>query len=153
VNEAGFVVVRAGVEHLEALAPLFDAYRQFYDQPSDPRAGEEFLHARLSKDESVVFLAQDPDGTALGFTQLYPVFSSVRLKPMWILNDLYVAPSGRRLGIARALMARAKQHAIETGAGGLELQTGKENTGARTLYRDEGWQLEEDYFRFYLDLD
>ena len=153
MNEAGFVVVRAGVEHLEALTPLFDAYRQFYEQPADRAAAEQFLRARFDRSEAVVFLAQDPDGTALGFTQLYPIFSSVRLKPMWILNDLYVAPSGRRLGIARALMARAKQHAIDSGAGGLELQTGKENTGAQALYRDEGWQLEKDYFRFFLDLD
>lgn len=149
----GFRVLRAGVEHLELLTPLFDAYRQFYEQAPDCHAAAEFLRARLTGDDSVVFLALDDDGSGVGFTQLYPAFSSVRLKPMWILNDLYVTRSGRRRGVAAALMNQARRHAVETGAGGLELQTGRDNTGAQALYRREGWQLEEDYFRFFLDLD
>lgn len=153
MNGLGFRVLRAGVEHIELLTPLFDAYRRFYEKSSDPKAAAEFLCARLTADESVVFLALDDDGNALGFTQLYPAFSSVRLKPMWILNDLYVAPKRRRRGVARTLMARAKQHAAETGAGGLELQTGRDNAVAQALYRREGWQLEEDYWRFFVDLD
>ncbi|TDJ31648.1 MAG: GNAT family N-acetyltransferase [Gammaproteobacteria bacterium] len=149
----GFRVLRAGVEHIELLAPLFDAYRQFYQQTSDSAAAEEFLRARLANDESVVFLAQDDDGNAIGFTQLYPAFSSVRLRSMWILNDLYVTPSARRQGVAVALMHQARQHAIETAAGGLELQTGEDNAAAQALYRDEGWKLEEGYLHFFLDVD
>jgi GNAT superfamily N-acetyltransferase len=153
MSESGFRILRAGIEHMDLLTPLFDAYRHFYEQASDPKAAREFLRARLGRDESVIFLALDDDGSGLGFTQLYPAFSSVRLKPMWILNDLYVTAAGRRRGVAAALMHQARRHAIETGAGGLELQTARDNTAAQALYRREGWQLEEDYFRFFLDLD
>lgn len=153
MREAPFDVLRAGVEHLEAMTPLFDAYRQFYEQPSDPGAARDFLYERLNNDESVVFLAVDPDGTPLGFTQLYPLFSSVRLKPLWILNDLFVVPSARKRRVARALLQRARKHAVDTGARGLELQTGIDNHAAQALYEDTGWRREDEYYRYYINVD
>ena len=146
-------VIRAGTEHLDVLTPLFDAYRQFYGQPPALEAAREFLSDRLAREQSVIFVAFDAGENGLGFTQLYPSFTSVHLKPLWILNDLYVAPEGRRRGVARALVKRARQHAGETGARGLELQTGRDNAPAQTLYRGLGWEEETEYLRFFLNVD
>ena len=129
---------RATVADLDALAPLFDAYRRFYAQPGDLARARDFLQARLAAGESVVLLA-GRDGAAVGFTQLYPVFSSVRTARMWILNDLYVDAAARRGGVARALLAAAAEFARADGAAGLMLETGRDNAPARALYRAAGW--------------
>jgi ribosomal protein S18 acetylase RimI-like enzyme len=132
-------------------APLFDAYRQFYRKPPDVEAARRFLFARLSKGESVLFLAH-LDGRSVGFVHLYPVFSSVNLTRQWILNDLYVAPEARKTGVARALMQRAHQLAEETRANSLTLETASDNIAAQRLYESLGWRRDEEFFRYYLPL-
>jgi GNAT superfamily N-acetyltransferase len=131
----------ADANDLDALAPLFDAYRQFYEQPSDVAGAHAFLTQRLASGESVVLIAER-NGMAIGFVQLYPIFSSVRMGRMWTLNDLYVEPDARRGGVARTLLDASCDFAREAGALGLQLETGKDNHTAQKLYRDAGWELE-----------
>ncbi|OGS05524.1 MAG: hypothetical protein A3G41_07490 [Elusimicrobia bacterium RIFCSPLOWO2_12_FULL_59_9] len=144
-------VRKAGPRDAKILAPLFDAYRRFYRQPSDVRAAERFLRRRLSRKESVVFWVRQGGG-ALGFAQLYPTFSSITLKRLWILNDLYVLPDGRRQGVAIQLMARARRLALDTGAEGLYLETAAGNRKARRLYEKLGWKREREFYRYYDDV-
>ena len=133
---------RAGLPDLDAVAPLFDAYRSFYGQPADLDRARDFLRDRLERDESVVLLAE-VDGRPAGFTQLYRMFSSVRTARTWILNDLFVAGHARRRGVARALLDAAARFAREDGAAGLSLATMRDNAPARALYRAAGWGEEE----------
>jgi len=137
---------RAGLDDLDQLAALFDAYRQFYQQPGDLQRAGDFLRERLQRDESVILLASR-DGAAVGFTQLYPIFSSVRTARTWLLNDLYVAERTRRGGVARGLLDAAAQFAQEGGAAGLMLETSPDNAPARALYRAAGWS--EDGSQWY----
>jgi ribosomal protein S18 acetylase RimI-like enzyme len=132
-------VRRAGLADTDAIAPLFDAYRRFYAQAGDLERARSWLQARLERDESVVLLAES-DGRPCGFTQLYPMFSSVRTARLWILNDLYVDRDSRRQGVARALLDAAAGFARQDGAAGLMLETGRDNAPARALYRAAGWQ-------------
>jgi GNAT superfamily N-acetyltransferase len=132
-------IVQADKQHLDSLAELFDAYRQFYGQAPDLARAREFLAGRMDGGESVVFLALD-GSQGLGFTQLYPVFSSVATAPMWLLNDLYVTPDARGRGVGAALLERARVHALESGASQLMLETAGDNP-ARSLYERCGWQL------------
>ena len=145
-------VRRAGLADLALLVPLFDGYRQFYRQPSDPALAERFLRDRLTRGDSVIFLAEDRSG-ALGFTQLYPIFSSVGAAPAWVLNDLFVAPGARRSGAGRALLERARQHGLETGARWLSLSTGRDNFEAQALYEKLGWVRDTEYYHYELPLD
>jgi GNAT superfamily N-acetyltransferase len=142
-------IVRASLDHLDLLAPLFDGYRQFYQQRSDPDGAQAFLRERLASDESVVFLALR-DTIGLGFAQLYPTFSSVSMKRFWILNDLFVAPEARRQGVGEALLERARQFAVETGAKGLMLETAVTNTPAQRLYERMGWQRDTEFYVYNL---
>jgi GNAT superfamily N-acetyltransferase len=142
-------ILQAGVEHIPQLAPLFDAYRQFYRQPSDPAGAAAFLRERLEGNESVVFLAV-LDGAAVGFTQLYPCFSSTSMKRLWILNDLFVASEARRRGVAKGMMERARQLALQTLAEGLALETAVDNHNAQKLYEKLGWVRDEEFFRYSL---
>lgn len=135
---------------LDSVAPLFDAYRQFYAQPADLARAREWLRERLHRDESVILLAER-DGMAVGFTQLYPMFSSVRTVRIWILNDLYVDAASRRGGVARALLDAAAEFARDDGAARLMLETGRDNLAARALYRAAGWS-EDDSQWYSLDV-
>ena len=143
-------IVRAGREELDDLAPLFDGYRQFYGQRSDLPAARAFLRDRIDRDESVIYVAYANQGEAAGFTQLYPSFSSVSLKALWILNDLFVRTDVRQGGVSRALLERARQHAADAGAKGLILSTALTNKPAQTLYESCGWQRDDEFLHYHL---
>lgn len=132
---------RATAADLDAVAPLFDAYRRFYGQPGDLPRARAFLAERMQAGQSVVLLAER-DGRAAGFTQLFPMFSSVRTARMWVLNDLYVDADSRRGGIARDLLGAATRFARDDGAVRIVLETSVDNAGARALYRNAGWHEE-----------
>lgn len=142
---------RATLDDLEAVAPLFAEYRTFYSQEPDLGTATRFLHERLARDESIVFLAE-LDGTPAGFTQLYPMFSSVRAQRTFILNDLFVDAHARRKGVAQALLSAAAAFGREAGAIRLELETMPDNHAAQALYRAEGWQPNDSTLRFQLPL-
>ena len=133
---------RATLEDLDLVAPLFDGYRRFYGQAADIPRAQAFLRERLERNESTILLAMR-DGTAAGFTQLYPLFSSVRTARLWLLNDLFVAEHARRGGVARALLDAAVAFAREQGAAGVMLETMRDNAPARALYRAAGWHEDE----------
>lgn len=130
------------------VAPLFDAYRQFYGCRSDPALAQSFIGERLEKNESVILLAEDGGG-ALGFVQLFPSFTSHGAARVWILNDLFVAPTGRRQGVASTLLRAAADFAKESGAVRLQLVTAQDNRPAQALYEKLGWQHDAT-FRTYL---
>ena len=137
------------------LAPLFDAYRQFYRQAPDLARARQFLTERLSRGESVVFLAhtaRNGDLVGCGFTQLYPLFSSVSCRPMWMLSDLFVEPSGRRAGVARRLMEAAHAFARAQGAATVELDTAHTNTTAQALYESPGYRRDLEFRHYVLTL-
>ena len=136
---------RATGADLDALVPLFDGYRQFYGQPSDPARARDFLQARLDTADgqpgAIAFLAT-LDGAPAGFTLLYPMWSSVATGRIFVLNDLFVAPAARRQGVAQALLAAAREFGREHGALRLVLETTRDNLVAQALYHRAGWQAE-----------
>lgn len=145
------VVRRTGLTHLDVVARLFDQYRGFYGQPSDPALARDFIRERMERDESVILLAW-VDDAAVGFTQSYPAFSSVSASRVWILNDLLVLPEARRMGVARALLSSAAEFARADGALRLELETDHDNASAQALYRAMGWVPYDGTLRFRLPL-
>ncbi len=147
--EHALEIVHATPADVGEAAPLFDAYRQFYQKPPDVEAARRFLFARLSKSESVLFLARHA-GEAVGFVQLYPVFSSVNLTRQWILNDLYVVAEARKMGVGRALMQRARELAEGTRANCLTLETAADNIPAQRLYEGLGWKRDQEFYRYVL---
>ena len=150
MKSADLRIVRVGRDELEDVVPLFDDYREFYETGSDHAAARAFLTERVERDESVIFLAYANPQGPVGFTQLYPSFSSVSLKRLWILNDLFVRSDIRRGGVGRALLERARQHAVDTAAKGLILSTAVTNKPAQTLYESRGWQRDEEFFQYHL---
>jgi len=153
-HAADIRILRAGPEEIDAAAPLFDAYRQFYKRPPDLEAARRYLFARLTRRDSVLYLGYAPSSRnrASGFVHLYPSFDSLAMKPLWILYDLYVTPEARRHGLGRALMNRATELAHETGASCLALETAKDNLQAQALYEQLGYQRDDLFYRYSLPL-
>ena len=144
-------IKRVTKDDVAMVALLFDAYRRFYQQPSNLPAAFEFLDQRISNNESVIFLASLKE-EAVGFARLYPIFSSVSLRNAWLLNDLYVAEHARKQGIGEALLQQAKQFGIETKAKYIQLQTAGDNYTAQSVYEKNGWIKMQDFFyEFPLD--
>ena len=99
-----------------------------------------------------MILLAERDGQPLGFTQLYPSFSSVSMNRLWILNDLFVDPRQRGGGIGHALMNAAENFARNDGSKGLELATQKTNATAKALYEARDWKLDDEfdyYFHYF----
>jgi ribosomal protein S18 acetylase RimI-like enzyme len=138
----------SGPHDLEQLAILFDQYRVFYGQDSDYPSALDFLSDRMHENESIVFIAAEADGVFSGFVQLYPIFSSVKMKRQWLLNDLFVAEGKRGMGIGRKLIDQCKKFCLETDAVGLLLETAKTNVSANNLYLNTGFavQYEQNFY-------
>jgi GNAT superfamily N-acetyltransferase len=143
-------VHRASAEDAEIIAPLFDAYRMFYNQSSDIDGALRFVKERLQQNESVIFMAFIND-QATGFIQLFPIFTSVGMQRAWVLNDLFIHPSARGKGVGTALLETAKDFGRTGKSKWLMLQTANDNYSAQALYRKNGWKKETDlFYRFEL---
>jgi ribosomal protein S18 acetylase RimI-like enzyme len=138
----------ATLADLNVAAPLFDAYRQFYEQPPDLDLARRFLSDRLQNEESVVILASNADHQVVGFCQLYPGFCSVEAKPIYTLYDLFVVPSARRSGAGKILLCAAEKLAAKNGKARMDLTTAKTNKPAQAVYESLGWIRDEVFFAY-----
>jgi len=138
-------IEHATLKEVNELALLFDQYRVFYQKPSDVEAAKRFLKDRIIAFESVIYVAYTDKNLMVGFTQLYPLFSSTRMKRLWLLNDLFVDPHHRGKGISLALIEKTKEMARQTGACGVMLETAKTNEIGNRLYPKAGFTVDKDH--------
>jgi GNAT superfamily N-acetyltransferase len=136
----------ASLADLDALAPLFDAYRQFYEQPADLPRARAYLGERMARGECVVYAALGAGGEIIGFTLLYPTFTSVGLRRIFVLNDLFVTPAARGTRASVALLEAAKEHARAAGALRLTLRTAHDNRRAQSVYERNGWRRDQRFW-------
>jgi len=145
-------VKRATLENLNVICELFNSYRVFYKQDSNLDLAVNFISERMKNNESVIFIASNENGEALGFTQLYPSFSSVSAMSFWILCDLYVSKDARRLGVGKKLMEAARVFAVENNSKGISLETASDNVNAQALYESLGYERDADVYNYFLNL-
>ena len=141
---------QASIQDIDQLAILFAEYRVFYQQLFDPVAAKLFLQERMMNQESMIFIVID-DGKYAGFTQLYPSFSSVGMRKIWILNDLFVVQSHRQKGIARALINHVLGYSKETGRKKVVLSTAYDNFNAQRLYEKLGF-TRSDFYNYEIEV-
>jgi GNAT superfamily N-acetyltransferase len=144
--------LRADASHIDKIAPLFDAYRRFYGQPSNLPQSRHFIAERIARDESVIFFAEDTNGETLGFVQMFPTFSSIDAHRTWLLGDLFTAPVARGKGVGTLLMNTARDFARLMGAKGMTLETATDNYSAQRLYESLGYVRDPGYYTYCLDL-
>lgn len=144
-------VRQATIADIDLLSPLFDGYRQFYGKPGDVALARNFLLERFQHNQSIIFVAiQGP--RALGFTQLYPSFSSVSAARTFILNDLFVVAQARRCRVGAMLLEAAANFGRSAGAVHLSLSTAMDNDSAQALYAANGWVRDTGFCEYTLAL-
>ncbi len=143
-----FKIRKANIKDVEKVAPLFDAYRQFYEQAPNLEFAKKFINTRLNNNESIIFIAEDEAGIVLGFCQIYPSFCSVIGAPIYVLYDLFVSPNARNLGLGKMLLEKAYEHAQENNIARLDLTTAKTNLTAQSLYESSGWVRDDIFYAF-----
>ena len=146
------LIFQATTDHIDDVTSLFNRYRIFYRQESDYNTAKEFIKERLERKDSVILLATK-DNKPVGYTQLFPSFSSVSMKRVWILNDLFVIPEMRNKGIAKALINAAKDYAIITKAVRIILATEVTNIVAQKLYETMGYRKFDEFYHYILAID
>jgi ribosomal protein S18 acetylase RimI-like enzyme len=146
------IIRKATANDLAQLTLLFEAYREFYKMSAAAERATEFLRQRIINNESEIFVAEDEAGGLVGFGQLYPLFSSTRMKRLWLLNDLYVTPEMRGRGISVMLIDRAKELCRQTGSAGMLLETAKTNDIGNQLYPRTGFELDEGHNYYSWDV-
>ncbi|WP_050180559.1 GNAT family N-acetyltransferase [Domibacillus robiginosus] len=144
-------IFQATIEDLEGVSNLFNLYRMFYQQESSLEGAKTYIKERIESRESVIFVVKDKQNY-VGFTQLYPTFSSISMKRAWILNDLYVDANARKKGVGEMLLHKAKEYAIETGAKSLSLSTAPDNYSAQRLYEKNGYERDSQFYHYELNL-
>lgn len=143
-----FKTRRANIKDLEKIAPMFDAYRQFYEQEPNLEFAKEFISARLNNNESIIFIVEDKMQNLLGFCQIYPSFCSVIGAPIYVLYDLFVSPNARKSGLGKMLLEQAREHAKENYIPRMDLTTAKANLNAQSLYESLGWVRDEIFYAY-----
>jgi GNAT superfamily N-acetyltransferase len=105
---------------------------------------------RFQHNQSIIFLALTPGGSAVGFTQLYPSFSSASAARIFILNDLFVVAEARRSGAGRVLLKAAADFGQAVGAVRLTRSTEVTNLAAQALYEASGWKRQAAFYSYDL---
>ena len=146
------IIREASTSDVNLISPLFDKYRQFYKCESNIERASEYLEARLTERESIIFICLS-DKTAIGFAQLYPTFCSVELSRIFVLYDLYILSSHRKLGAGTHLMNTAKKYAMDHGASRLDLETETNNQTAQALYKKLGYEKDINFYKYSLELE
>jgi ribosomal protein S18 acetylase RimI-like enzyme len=153
-EERTFDIQPALLTDVAELAGLFDAYRVFYGAEPAPLKADAFVHGLIIHGKTHFFLAREAEGLPmLGFVHLMPSISTVAMRPIWLLEDLFVAPASRQKGVATALMAYAENFARQTGAERLTLATAHDNSTAQSLYKRMGYVKEEHFWYYQRKLD
>ena len=143
---------QATPKDLEGVSHLFSLYRNFYKQTPDLEGAKTFIKERLENEDSVIFVAKISD-EYVGFTQLYPTFSSISMKRTWVLNDMFVDASARNQKVGEKLLQKAKEFTSERGAKSITLETNPDNEVAQRLYERNGYKKDEEFYHYYLELN
>ena len=145
-------IIKAESRHLDELGRLFNLYRVFYEEADDLEKASKYISARFNEGDSMIFVAENDDGLS-GFVQLYPSFCSVSAVPILILYDLFVDHSHRSKGLGRSLMNAARDFASENGYKRLELATAKDNYIGQSLYESLGYEIDQEFLHYSLEID
>ena len=144
-------IISASLEHLDHLTPMFIRYRELYGAMPQAEASKDFLAERLNKQEAIILLAFEEDPLP-GFCLVNPSFSSVSLRPMWIINDMYVAEDARRKHIAQQLLKALAEQARSNDAVRLRVSIHASNEIAQRLYESAEFAEDQNFRNYILPL-
>ena len=110
------------------------------------RVTPQSLHPHLFGDKPVVeALVAEVGGTVVAFALFFTNFSTFLAKPGLYLEDLYVQPAHRQLGLGRTLLQRLGQIAVQRDYGRFEWSVLDWNENAIRFYEKMGASVLPDW--------
>nr|WP_263323282.1 GNAT family N-acetyltransferase [Neobacillus sp. Marseille-Q6967] len=140
---------QATIQDLGRIIPIFDSYREYFGQPKNPEAVERFLFQKFERLESIIYIAEQ-DSEVIGIAQLYPVFSSLTLERVWLLNDFFISEQYRNRAVGTMLFNKVKEFSSLTKAKGIELTVEHVNQKAWQFWERQGFKLDEEFRSYFL---
>lgn len=112
-------------KYIDQFVIVVDEYRKFCGFNLSPEATKGFFKNLHKENKAATFIAISEEYEIMGFINLYPSYSTLSLRKIWILNDLGVSSRFRRLGVAQALIKKSIEFAKESGSIRIELKLQK----------------------------
>lgn len=142
-------ISNAVIGDANSIALLFNQYRMFYKLPTNNFASKQFIQERFKLQDSIIMVAK-LQKEVIAFAQIYPSLSSVAMKPIWVINDLFVDENFRKLGAATKILESIERQAIENNIFSIKLATEKNNKAAKKLYELMGFKLNDRFDNYTL---
>ncbi|KGQ69992.1 hypothetical protein A1D23_11140 [Chelonobacter oris] len=130
-------IFKAELWNLELILPLFEQYRREQGMNDNPERALAFLANRIRFSESILFIAVN-DQQAVGFVQLYPRLSSVRLQRYWQLTDIFVTQIPNQQEILRELLRKSREFVSFTQSNLLVVESAQTQ---REFWHQQGFKL------------
>lgn len=133
--DSAYRIRRAVAGDRARLTKLVRAYIDFYKepQPGDERL-DKLLAVLAERPEVGVQFVAEKDGELHGFATVYLSYDTVAARRVAVMNDLFVAPDDRNVGLGRALMRECHGFARANGCAVLSWITAQDNARAQALY-------------------
>lgn len=140
-------IKQIGKSEIKSIITPFTNYMKFYDREIKEGKFEDYFES-IIEDERVFVFTANLDNSVAGLMVIYQTFSSFECGKILFLNDLWVEPEFRKLGIGQALMTKIKEIAKEKNCERVDLQTDLTNTKARTLYEKNGMIADKEFINY-----
>ena len=134
-RDPAYRIRRAVAGDRARLTKLVRAYVGFY---KEPQPGDERLDTLLAvlaeRPEVGVQLVAEKHGELHGFATVYLTYDTVAARRVAVMNDLFVAPDDRDVGLGRALIRECHEFARANDCAVLSWITAQDNARAQALY-------------------
>ncbi len=148
------ITVRAATpDDAEALAALLTALLAEHDTEAPADFAAALARDGFGTHPRFEALIAEDGGEAVGATLFYPVYRPSRAGHGLLMEDIYVAPEARRLGVGRLLLARLAALARARGCTYIEWTVEDANDAARAFYSTSGARLRAGKVSYQLDGD
>lgn len=124
---------------------------EYEKMEKDVTATEEILCDSLFRRKAAETVVAEKDGRPVGFALFFHNFSTFLGKPGIYLEDLFVRPEARGLGVGKALLAFLAKLAVERGCGRFEWWCLDWNKPSIEFYKSMGAKPMDDWTVYRVD--
>ena len=149
------ITIRSAVPADAALIVRFIAALAEYEKLAhEARASEADITRDLFGPEPKVFCEiAEHHGEPVGFALWFYTYSTFQGRHGILLEDLFVDPAARGLGIGKALLVNLAQRCVREGLGRFEWWVLDWNTPSIDFYRSQGGVLQDEWTKVRVDGD
>ncbi|EJR57973.1 N-acetyltransferase family protein [Bacillus zanthoxyli] len=137
-NLENIEIFEANYDDRETVINLIRMYMEFYEKPVHEKSSLDTLVNTIIKNKDLgLFYVCTVNKEPVGFATLYTTFSTLSMGRAMILNDLFVIPDYRKLGVGDMLFNTCKKYVQDNNYAYMEWVTAKDNIVAQNFYKKQ----------------